>query len=205
MYDCNLIKSRAQKIQDYQLPSLESTYSKMQMPPAPGMPTFPLPILPTTPTAPMTPTAPATPTAPTTPAAPAAPTLPIRPTTPTFSPAPETEQTFSLSPLLPRILPTSPNITVPANPLLPQAYATVLDYESLQYLNGYLRTQIGKYVEAEFLVGSTNISTRFGRLVGIGLNYILIEDLTTGDVSACDFYNIKFIKTHAHSDVVLAR
>ncbi|HYE67999.1 MAG TPA: hypothetical protein VEA58_05265 [Anaerovoracaceae bacterium] len=67
-------------------------------------------------------------------------------------------------------------------------------------MNGYLRTQIGMYVEVEFLVGSTNILSRSGRLIGVGLNYILIEDLATGDVMACDFYNIKLFKTHAHSD-----
>lgn len=135
---------------------------------------------------------PITPT-PARPTAPAAPQLPPEP--------PESEQTFPLNPLLPRILPTSSTLTVPPNPILPAQYATTLDYESLQYLNGYLRTQIGNYVEAEFLVGSTNITSRFGRLVGVGLNYILIEDLTTGDVSACDFYNIKFFRTHAHSDI----
>jgi hypothetical protein len=94
---------------------------------------------------------------------------------------------------------------VPANPLLPSQYASTLDYESLQYLNGYLRTQIGNYVEAEFLVGSTNITMRSGRLAGVGLNYILIEDLSTGDISACDFYNIKFFRTHSHSDIPRGR
>jgi len=84
---------------------------------------------------------------------------------------------------------------------LPPAYAAILDYESLQYLNGYLRTQIGHYVEVEFLVGSTNVLARSGRLAGVGLNYILIEDLTTGDITACDFYNIKFFRTHAHGDL----
>ena len=53
----------------------------------------------------------------------------------------------------------------------------------------------------EFLVGSTNIITKFGRLKGVGLNYILIEDVATGDVMACDFYNIKFFRTHMHSDL----
>jgi len=72
-------------------------------------------------------------------------------------------------------------------------------------MNGYLRTQIGNYVEVEFLVGSTNILTRTGRLVGVGLNYILIEDLPTGDISACDFYNIKFFRTHAHGAMIQGR
>lgn len=69
-------------------------------------------------------------------------------------------------------------------------------------MNGYLRTQINNYVEVEFLVGSTNIITRSGRLIGVGLNYILVEDLKTGDISACDFYNIKFCRTHANSNTL---
>lgn len=186
MYDCNLIKSRAQKMQDNLLPSLESTYLKMQMPMTPGMQMFPTP---------------ATPTAPIAPAAPTAPAAPVASATPTIpQPSPEQERTLPINPLLPRVLPVSPNITVPANPLLPPDYATTLDYESLQYLNGYLRTQIGKYVKAEFLVGSTNIAVKYGKLTGVGLNYILIENPATGDVSACDFYNIKFFTTHAHGD-----
>jgi hypothetical protein len=195
-------------MQDNQLPSLESTYQKMQMPMTPGMPAFPIPILPMTPTTPSHPAAPTAPaptapTAPTVPAAPArpAPAIPMTPAAPNLPPAPESEQTFPVNPLLPRILPTSSSITVPLNPVLPPQYATTLDYESLQYLNGYLRTQIGNYVEAQFLVGSNNISVMFGKLVGVGLNYILIEDMATGDISACDFYNIKFFRTHAHSNL----
>jgi hypothetical protein len=195
MFDCNLIKSRDQKMHDYQLPELESTYHIMQMP----MP-IPAPLLPITPKAPSRPSAPVpSPLMPSTPPTPARPQTPTSPTLP--SGTPEAEEVFPLNPLLPRFLPTSSTLTVPANPILPAQYATTLDYESLQYLNGYLRTQIGKYVEAQFLVGSNNISTMFGRLAGVGLNYILIEDLATGDVSACDFYNIKFFRTHAHGDV----
>lgn len=203
MFDCNLIKSRAQKMQDNKLPSLESTYQKLQMPTAPGTPMFPMPALPTSPTRPATPAPPMTPVRPEAPAVP--PAAPARPVAPVFPPAPPGEQPFTISPLLPKTLPDAPNITVPANPLLPAQYASVLDYESLQYLNGYLRTQIGNFVEVEFLVGSTNILTRTGRLVGVGLNYILIEDLSTGDISACDFYNIKFFRTHAHGATIPGR
>lgn len=195
MFDCNLIKSRDQRMRDYQLPELGSTYQKMQMQmPAPLMPMMPgAPSAPPEPAPfPLMPTAPA---APLTPSAPVAPPLPSRP--------PESEEAFPINPLLPKFLPTSSTLTVPANPVLPAQYATTLDFESLQYLNGYLRTQIGHYVEAVFLIGSSNISTMPGRLVGVGLNYILIEDLTTGDVSACDFYNIKFFKTHAHGELNL--
>lgn len=66
--------------------------------------------------------------------------------------------------------------------------------ESLQYLNGFLRTQIGRRVSIDFLVGSNTIVTKLGYLLGVASNYILINELDTNDLTTCDFYNIKFIR-----------
>ena len=66
--------------------------------------------------------------------------------------------------------------------------------ESLQYLNGFIRTQIGRRVRVEFLVGTNTITDRTGILVAVGANYILLNETETDDLLACDFYNIKFIK-----------
>ena len=66
--------------------------------------------------------------------------------------------------------------------------------ESIQYLNGFIRTQIGRRITATFLVGSNLIEEKTGFLLGVGANYILINELDTNDLTACDFYNIKFIK-----------
>ena len=66
--------------------------------------------------------------------------------------------------------------------------------ESLQYLNGFLRTQIGRRVSIDFLVGSNSIVTTSGFLLGVASNYILINELDTNDLTTCDFYNIKFIR-----------
>lgn len=66
--------------------------------------------------------------------------------------------------------------------------------ESLQYLNGFLRTQIGRKVHVEFLVGANTLTDRSGVLVGVGANYILLNELETDDLLACDYYNIKFIR-----------
>lgn len=66
--------------------------------------------------------------------------------------------------------------------------------ESLQYLNGFLRTQIGRRVSIDFLVGSNTIITKTGFLLGVATNYILINELDTNDLTTCDFYNIKFIR-----------
>lgn len=107
-----------------------------------------------------------------------------------------------LYPQLPSTLPAtseSPSISVPSNPLLPPELRQKLDYESLQYMNGFLRTQIGKYVEVEFLIGTSNRVMRTGRLIGVGINYILLLDVETQDIISCDFYNIKFVKFYYRS------
>lgn len=66
--------------------------------------------------------------------------------------------------------------------------------ESIQYLNGFMRTQIGRRVEIQMLVGSDTLVTKEGYLLGIGANYILINEIGTNDLTSCDFYNIKFVR-----------
>lgn len=91
------------------------------------------------------------------------------------------------------VLPENPQFQVPPNPLLPPGYQEVLSYENLQYMNGFLRTQIGKYLRVEQLVTSNQIEDRFGYLVGVGLNYILLQQPGTGNITAIDYYSIKFV------------
>ncbi len=91
------------------------------------------------------------------------------------------------------VLPENPQFQVPANPLLPPGYQEMISYENLQYMNGFLRTQIGKYIQVEQLVNSTQIENRYGYLVGVGLNYILLQQAGTGNISAIDYYSIKFV------------
>ena len=66
--------------------------------------------------------------------------------------------------------------------------------ESIQFLNGFIRTQIGRRVHVDFLVGSSTMTSKEGFLLGVGANYILINEIDTNDITACDFYNIKFIR-----------
>ncbi|MDD6043971.1 MAG: hypothetical protein PUB87_09560 [Eubacteriaceae bacterium] len=91
------------------------------------------------------------------------------------------------------IIPNAPTFRVPSNPLLPPEYQEVLSYDNLQYLNGFLRTQIGKYMRVEQLVGSNTIEERYGYLVGVGANYIILQELSTNNVMALDYYNIKLV------------
>ncbi len=77
--------------------------------------------------------------------------------------------------------------------IVPEEIPVSLSPTSLQYLNGFLRSQIGRRVTVEFLVGSSTLSERSGILLGVGVNYILLNEIEGDDVIACDFYNIKFI------------
>lgn len=100
------------------------------------------------------------------------------------------------------ILPENPQFQVPANPLLPPGYQEILSYENLQYMNGFLRTQIGKYLRVEQLITSSQIEDRFGYLVGVGLNYILLQQAGTGNISAVDYYSIKYVYVYYNQSEV---
>jgi hypothetical protein len=68
--------------------------------------------------------------------------------------------------------------------------------QSLQYINGFLRTQIGKKVTVDFLIGTNTLVDKTGTLLGVGANYILINEIETDDLLICDFYTIKFVKVY---------
>ena len=96
----------------------------------------------------------------------------------------------------PRVLPASPQFAVPNNPLLPPQYSEILDYNSLQYMNGVFRTQIGKYVKVNQLVGSNNIQEHDGFLIGVGINYIVLQEYDNNNIMFIDFYGIKNMYTY---------
>ena len=43
-------------------------------------------------------------------------------------------------------------------------------------------------------VYDNELITKDGFLLGVGANYILLNEIGTDDITACDFYNIKFIR-----------
>ena len=101
------------------------------------------------------------------------------------------------NPQAPQLFPNDPMFNVPPNPLLPPGYQEVLSYSQLQYLNGFLRTQIGNYCQVTVLVGTNNAIERSGVLLAVGINYILLLDVDTNEVLTVDFYNIKFVRFRA--------
>lgn len=87
----------------------------------------------------------------------------------------------------------SPTFNVPSNPLVPPGYEQTIDYDSMQYMNGFLRTQIGRHMRVEQLIGSGTLEDRYGFLVGVGNNYLLLQDISNGNVSLVDIYTVKYV------------
>ncbi len=78
-------------------------------------------------------------------------------------------------------------------PITPTTQPEPLTLTSTEYLNGFLRTQIGRRVRIEFLIGTGTLLDRTGTLVGVGANYINLKLIASDDVMTCDFFSIKFI------------
>ena len=72
--------------------------------------------------------------------------------------------------------------------MLPPEYNEILDYNAIQYQNGFFRTQIGRYVKVEQLVGSNSIEEYYGFLIGVGINYIVLQDYDSDNIRVLDIY-----------------
>ena len=78
-------------------------------------------------------------------------------------------------------------------PIMPYNQPYPVTGESIEYLNGFLRTQLGRRVKLEFIVGASNLESRDGILLAVGANFILINPENSNDLMTCDFYNLKFV------------
>ncbi len=64
----------------------------------------------------------------------------------------------------------------------------------LNYLNGFIKTQIGRKVTVDFLLGTNTMISKTGFLVGVASDFIVLNEENTNDITTCDFNNIKFIR-----------
>ena len=64
---------------------------------------------------------------------------------------------------------------------------------NIQNLNDLMRSQIGKNVTIEFLIGANNLIEKKGTVLAVGDDYIILNEDNTESILICDFYNIKFI------------
>lgn len=61
------------------------------------------------------------------------------------------------------------------------------------YTAGFLRTQVGRRMRVDFLIGTNTLTDRSGILVGVGASYILLRLEETNEIIMCDLYSIKFV------------
>lgn len=93
-------------------------------------------------------------------------------------------------PLLPTPAGLPSTVAIPGVPAAAQVPVTV---ESTLYTPGFLRTQIGKRMKVEFLVGTNGMTDRIGTLVAVGASYIILRLYESDDLMMCDIYSIKFV------------
>ncbi|GMQ56172.1 hypothetical protein AN1V17_05650 [Vallitalea sediminicola] len=62
------------------------------------------------------------------------------------------------------------------------------------YLQGYLRTQIGKFMKVNFLLGTGTFIDKDGILKEVGVDHIVLRDIKTGEDVVADLYSIKFVE-----------
>lgn len=92
----------------------------------------------------------------------------------------------------PNAMPPIDNI----NPEMPINAAPGQAMDTARYMNDFLRTQIGRRVSVDFLVGMGTVVTKTGLLLAVGYNYILLNESNESYYVACDFYNIKFVRVY---------
>ncbi|HDK7138227.1 TPA: alginate lyase [Clostridium botulinum] len=88
----------------------------------------------------------------------------------------------------PQTTPTPSPAPAPTTQFVPSVQDDIL------YNQGYLKTQIGKRVKIEFLIGTNMLIDREGTLVGVGISYVLINEVDTNDLIMADMYSIKFVR-----------
>ncbi|MFC0905957.1 hypothetical protein ACFHWD_14870 [Clostridium sp. MT-14] len=65
--------------------------------------------------------------------------------------------------------------------------------QDINYVQGYLRTQIGKRVRVTFLLGTGTMQDRTGILENVGISYIILREEGTNARELADIYSIKFV------------
>ena len=69
------------------------------------------------------------------------------------------------------------------------------------YNQGWLTTQIGKYVKVAFLLGTNLFQDRTGVIQEVGISFIVLKEISTNDLIMCDLYSIKFVTVYNNQDV----
>ena len=58
----------------------------------------------------------------------------------------------------------------------------------------FLRTQIGKNVRMQFLIGTNTLIEKSGKLVSVGDDFVVLREAGSDEILVCDFNDAKFIR-----------
>jgi len=64
------------------------------------------------------------------------------------------------------------------------------------YIQGYLKQYIGEYVRIDFLVGTGTFIDRDGILMEVGVDFVVMREVQTGNTLIGDLYSIKFVTVY---------
>lgn len=125
-----------------------------------------------------------------------------RSNSPKFEPLPYSQMTSYMNNVSLAGNTESPSIITPQDPMTPNGFEEEIDYNSVQAFNGFLRTQIGRYMRVEQLIGSNTVEDRFGFLVGVGTNFIILQEITTGNIMVLDIFSIRLTYVYYSQPVI---
>lgn len=60
-------------------------------------------------------------------------------------------------------------------------------------MDAFLRTQIGRNVRMQFLIGTDTLIEKSGVLLAVGNNFVVLREPESGEVVVCDFGGTKFV------------
>ena len=66
-------------------------------------------------------------------------------------------------------------------------------------IEAFLRTQIGKNVRMQFLIGTNTLIEKAGVLIAVGDNFVVLKEAGSGEILVCDFDGAKFIRFEDNS------
>ena len=79
------------------------------------------------------------------------------------------------------------------NPAVPETQQGPPPASERGYIPNYLRSNIGKNIRAEYIIGMDQFTDRTGILTEVGNNYFVIHDVNSRTDIMCDLYSVKFV------------
>lgn len=75
----------------------------------------------------------------------------------------------------------------------------LMNMQSSGNIEAFLRTQIGKNVRMQFLIGTNTLIEKAGVLIAVGDNFVVLKEAGSGEILVCDFDGAKFIRFEDNS------